>query len=304
VIKHASTVTGCSLAIESLFAQTRFPENHVRAQRNGAGAVDRVIAHPRVRGVSLTGSAEAGKDVASRAGARAKKTVLELGGSDAYLILEDADLPSAARIAADARLVNGGQSCVAAKRFVVVEPRRAEFEDRLVEAMRARRVGDPMDPTTEIGPLARHDLRDAVHGQVRESLARGARLLLGGEISEGPGAYYPPTVLTDAARGMPVYDEEVFGPVAAVVPAKDEREAVRIANDSRYGLGAAVFTTDLDRGERIARELDCGFCVVNGRVASDPRLPFGGVKDSGYGRELSAYGLKEFVNIKSVVVYD
>ena len=253
--------------------------------------------------MSLTGSAEAGKAVAAKAGSLAKKSVLELGGSDPYVVLEDADLPAAVEIGTDARLGNAGQSCVAAKRFVVVEPRLDEFERLLVDAFAARRMGDPLDPATQVGPLARLDLRDTVRRQVDESVSRGAKLLLGGQVPDVPGAWYPPTVLTSVSRGMPAYEQELFGPVAAIVPARTEREAIRVANDTAYGLGAAVFTRDLLRGEMIAaRELESGTAVVNGRVQSDPRLPFGGVKDSGYGRELSAYGLKEFVNVKAVVV--
>jgi succinate-semialdehyde dehydrogenase / glutarate-semialdehyde dehydrogenase len=303
VVKHASSVTGCALAIERLFAEAGFPENLVRVLRIGSHEVDRVIENPIVRAVTLTGSGAAGKAVAAKAGSLIKKTVLELGGSDPYVILEDADLPSAVEVAADARLVNAGQSCVAAKRFIVVEPRLDEFERLLVDAMASRRMGDPLDLATQVGPLARLDLRDALERQVNESLRLGARLLLGGQVPALPGAWYPPTVLTSVSRGMPAYDEELFGPVAAIVPARNEREAIRIANDTAFGLGAAVFTRDLTRGEMIAaRELDSGNCFVNARVVSDPRLPFGGVKDSGYGRELSAYGLKEFVNIKTVVV--
>jgi succinate-semialdehyde dehydrogenase/glutarate-semialdehyde dehydrogenase len=232
-----------------------------------------------------------------------KKTVLELGGSDPYLVLEDADPNLAAAVCVKGRLVNGGQSCIAAKRFIVVEAVRDAFEQRLVQKMKQVRQGDPLDPDTEIGPLARHDLRDTLHRQVQESLHRGARCLLGGVLPEGPGAYYPPTVLTDVSKGMPAADEELFGPVAAVIPVRDEAQAIAVANDSVFGLGAAVLTRDLARGERIAAELiEAGCVFINDAVRSDPRLPFGGVKESGYGRELSGYGIKEFVNIKSVFV--
>jgi succinate-semialdehyde dehydrogenase/glutarate-semialdehyde dehydrogenase len=232
-----------------------------------------------------------------------KKTVLELGGSDAYLVLEDADPEIAAGICAKARLVNGGQSCIAGKRFIVVGAVREAFERHFVEKMRAVRQGDPMDAKTQIGPLARHDLREILHDQVQRSLQQGARCLLGGELPAGPGAFYLPTVLADVRRGMPAFDEELFGPVAAVVPAKDEEEAIALANASVFGLGGGVITRDVARGERIAAErLEAGCVFVNDAVRSDPRLPFGGIKESGYGRELSSYGIKEFVNVKTVFV--
>ena len=232
-----------------------------------------------------------------------KKTVLELGGSDAYLVLEDADPEAAAAICTKARLVNGGQSCIAGKRFVVVEAVRQPFERHFVEKMRAIRQGDPMDKATQIGPLARHDLRETLHDQVQRSLQLGATCLLGGQLPSGPVAFSPPTVLTGVRKGMPAFDEELFGPVAAVVPARDEAEAIALANDSVFGLGGGVITSDAARGERIAAgSLEAGCVFVNDAVRSDPRLPFGGVKDSGYGRELSAYGIKEFVNVKTVFV--
>ncbi len=303
VLKHASNVTGCALAIEGLLREAGFPQDLLRVIRLPGERVRGFIADRRIAAVTLTGSVAAGRAVASAAGAAVKKTVLELGGADPYVILEDADLDAAVNTCATARLINSGQTCIAAKRFVVVEAVRARFEAGLVEALRARRMGDPLDPATEIGPQARHDLRDALHRQVTESVARGARILLGGEIPPGPGAFYPPTVLTDVAPGMPAYEEELFGPVAAVIGARDEDDALRIANDSRFGLGAAVFTRDLDRGRRIARDrLEAGSCFVNAYVRSDPRLPFGGIKDSGYGRELGLPGIREFVNIKTVYV--
>ena len=303
VLKHASNVPGCALAIERLLRDAGFPPALFRTVLVGSEAVDGLIGHPAVRGVTLTGGTPAGRAVAASAGKRVKKTVLELGGSDPYIVLEDADLEHAATVCAASRLINSGQSCIAAKRFIVVESVRAEFERLFVERMRAARMGDPLDEATELGPLARHDLRDGLHEQVQASVRAGARLLLGGEIPEGPGAYYPPTVLTDVRKGMPAFDDESFGPVAAIVPARDEAEAIRLANDSMFGLGAAVFTRDRARGERIAtEELEAGSCFVNALVRSDPRLPFGGVKESGYGRELSHYGLREFVNIKTVWV--
>jgi succinate-semialdehyde dehydrogenase/glutarate-semialdehyde dehydrogenase len=303
VLKHASNVPGCALAVEGVFREAGFPEGLFSAVLAGSGLVGALIEHPRVRAVTLTGSSSAGRAVAARAGAWLKKTVLELGGSDPYVVLEDADLDRAVDVCAESRLVNSGQSCIAAKRFVVVERVRAEFEARLVERMRAVRVGPPLEEGVGVGPLARRDLRDALHRQVAESVARGARLLLGGEVPPGPGAFYPPTVLADVRPGMPAWGEELFGPVAAVIGARDEAEAVRIANDSPFGLGAAVFSRDLERAERIAaRELEAGCAFVNAPVRSDPRLPFGGVKDSGYGRELGTFGLREFVNVKTVVV--
>jgi len=303
LLKHASNVPGCALAIEEIFHVSGFPENLFRAILIGADDTKKVIANPLVRAVTLTGSTRAGRAVASASGEALKKTVLELGGSDAYLILEDADVASAAATCAASRLINSGQSCINAKRFIVVESVRREFEEAFVARMRAAKVGDPLDETTEVGPLARKDLREALHDQVRKSINGGARLLLGGKIPDGDGTYYPPTVLTDVKPHTPAYDEELFGPVAAIIPVKDEDEAIRVANDSPYGLGAAVFTRDIARGERIAAKLlDAGACFVNAFVRSDPRLPFGGVKESGYGRELSSYGIKEFVNIKTVYV--
>lgn len=302
LLKHASNVPGCALAIDEVFRSAGSPPGLFRALLVGAERVPELIEAPEVAAVTLTGSTPAGRAVAARAGQCLKKTVLELGGSDPYLVLEDADLELAAETCAVSRLINGGQSCIAAKRFLVVEPVRRRFEELFVERMRARATGDPLDEGTALGPQARTDLRDALHAQVQESLARGARLLLGGRVPAGPGAFYPPTVLADVGPGMPAHDEELFGPVAAVVPVRDEEEAVRVANDSAFGLGAAVFTADLGRGERLAARLEAGSVFVNAFVRSDPRLPFGGVKASGYGRELSSFGIREFVNVKTVYV--
>ena len=303
VLKHASNVPGCALALEQVFREAGFPQHLFRTLMIGSRDVGHVIEHPLVRAVTLTGSTPAGKAVASKAGEMLKKTVLELGGSDAYLILGDADLEFSAAAAAKGRLVNAGQSCIAAKRFVVLEQIRPRFEELLAASMRAAKVGDPMDETTQVGPMARHDLRDELHEQVEKSIAKGARRLCGGEIPNDPGAYYPPTVLTNVTKGMPAYDEEMFGPVAAVIAAKDVDDAVRIANDSPFGLGGGVFTHDLALGERLAvEEIEAGSVFVNGTVASDVKLPFGGVKESGYGRELSSFGIQEFVNIKTIVV--
>ena len=303
VLKHASNVFGCAVAIEDVFHQAGFPDHLFRSLLIGADKVDAVIAHPRVAAVTLTGSTPAGKAVAARAGACLKKTVLELGGSDPYLVLADADLGKTVESCVASRLINSGQSCIAAKRFIVVEEVADEFERRFVEAMRGYRMGDPFRDGVDVGPQARVDLRDDLHRQVAESVAAGARLLLGGELPGGPGAFYPPTVLTAVGPGMPAYDEELFGPVAAIVRVADEDEAIRVANDTVFGLGAAVFTADLERGERIAAErLEAGCCFVNAPVKSDPRLPFGGVKGSGYGRELGVFGIREFVNVKTVWV--
>jgi succinate-semialdehyde dehydrogenase/glutarate-semialdehyde dehydrogenase len=303
LLKHASNVTGCALAIEEVLHQAGLPPALFRTLVIGSGRVEHVLEHPRVAAATLTGSTPAGRAVAAKAGSLLKKTVLELGGSDPYLVLEDADLEAAVATCVQSRLINGGQSCIAAKRFIV--PRRilTRFEERMVEQMAGKKVGDPRVEGNDLGPLARRDLRDELHRQVTGSLERGARLLLGGRVPEGPGAYYPPTVLTDVGPGMPAYGEELFGPVAAILPVADEEEAIRVANDSVFGLGAAVFTTDRERGEEIAtRRLEAGSCFVNALVKSDPRLPFGGIKESGYGRELSAFGIREFVNIKTVYV--
>ncbi|MFQ5980675.1 MAG: NAD-dependent succinate-semialdehyde dehydrogenase [Candidatus Heimdallarchaeota archaeon] len=303
VLKHASNVPGSALAIEEVFHKAGFPKNLFRTLLIGSKHVAAVIENPLVKAITLTGSTPAGKAVASKAGEVLKKTVLELGGSDPYIIFEDAILGEAVVACVTSRLINAGQSCIAAKRFIVVESQQSQFEELYVEKMKSQKMGDPLEAATNVGPQARHDLRDDLHTQVQESIEKGARLLLGGEVPEGPGAYYPPTILTDVKKGMPAYDEELFGPVAAIIPVKNEAEAIKVANDSIFGLGAAVFTADADKGERIARtELEAGSCFVNAFVRSDPRLPFGGIKESGYGRELSHYGIREFVNIKTVWV--
>lgn len=303
LLKHASNVPGSALAIEDVFIQAGFPADVFRTLLIDNKAAKAVIRNKHVRAVTLTGSTAAGQSVASTAGKALKKSVLELGGSDPYLILADADLEQAAAACATSRLINSGQSCIAAKRFIVVDSVREEFENLFVERMRAAKMGDPMNEENTVGPQARRDLRDELHDQVQRTLAKGARCILGGEIPSGVGAYYPPTVLTDVKKGMAAYDEELFGPVAAIIPVKNERAAIRAANDSVFGLGAAVFTRDIERGEHIAaKELDAGCCFVNDFVKSDPRLPFGGVKESGYGRELSHFGVKEFMNIKTVYV--
>jgi len=299
-LKHAANVPGCAVAMERLWADAELPAGLFTNLSIASSRVAAVIAMPEIAAVTLTGSVGAGKAVAAKAGSLVKKTVLELGGSDAYVVLEDADLDQAVEICTKSRLINSGQSCIAAKRFVVVEPLREAFERGMVERMRAVRVGNPLEPGVEVGPQARVDLRDGLHEQVEKSVAAGAGLLLGGEVPPGPGAFYPPTVLAGVRPGMPAYEEELFGPVAAILPARDEADAVRIANDSVFGLGGAVFTRDVARGERVARQLAAGCCFVNDLVRSDPRLPFGGVKESGYGRELGQAGIREFVNLKTV----
>jgi succinate-semialdehyde dehydrogenase/glutarate-semialdehyde dehydrogenase len=300
LLKHASNVPRCALAIEAIFAEAGFPAGLFRTMLVGSSAVGPIIEDPRVAAVTLTGSESAGSKVAERAGREIKKTVLELGGSDPFIVLADADLDQAARVAADARLINSGQSCICAKRFIVVESVREEFVKRFVAELGRRRMGDPLARDTEIGPQARADLRDDLHRQVEQSVKRGARLLLGGKVPAGPGAFYPATLLEAVDKGMPAFDEETFGPVAAVVRARDETDAVQLANDSSFGLGASLWTRDRARGEALAAEIEAGAVFVNGLVKSDPRLPFGGIKRSGYGRELADYGIREFVNIKSV----
>jgi succinate-semialdehyde dehydrogenase/glutarate-semialdehyde dehydrogenase len=301
LLKHAPNVPGCARALETLMRDAGLPDGCFQSVFLTNAQAGAVIRNRRVRGVTLTGSVRAGKSVARQAGAYIKKTVLELGGSDPYLVLEDADIEQAATLCVRSRLSNSGQSCIAAKRLIVVEPVREAFTEAVVERMRAAKVGNPMEEGTEVGPLAREDLRAGLHAQVEGTLAKGARLLLGGRIPSGPGWYYPTTVLADVGKGMPAYREELFGPVASILGARDRAHAIRVANDTSFGLGAAVFTADLSEGERIARdELNAGCCFVNSFVRSDPRLPFGGVMDSGYGRELGRQGIHEFVNAKMV----
>lgn len=303
ILKHASNVTGCAMDIEEVFQIAGFPPNLFRTLKIGSSGVAGVIENPVIKAVTLTGSGTAGRAVAEKAGSELKKTVLELGGSDPYVILEDADLDESAKTCVASRLINAGQSCIAAKRFIVVESVLKEFEKMVVSLMKQKKMGNPLHEETDLGPQARKDLRDELHEQVVESIAKGAKCLLGGEIPKGKGAFYPPTILTNVTKGMPAYDEELFGPVAAIISARDEKEAIEIANDSPFGLGSAVFTKDIERGKRIAeKELEAGCSFVNQFVKSDPRLPFGGIKESGYGRELSCFGIREFVNIKTVYV--
>jgi succinate-semialdehyde dehydrogenase/glutarate-semialdehyde dehydrogenase len=300
VLKHASNVPRCALAIGEVFRDADFPSGLFSTVLVSPAKVAALIADPRIVAVTLTGSDRAGSIVAAQAGRELKKTVLELGGSDPFIVLADADLAVAARTAADARLINSGQSCIAAKRFIVVEPVADQFLERFKTELASRRMGDPLARETQVGPQARADLRDSLHQQVTESIKRGAQRLLGGEIPAGPGAFYPPTLLAAVDKGMPAFDEETFGPVAAVIRAKDQADAVRLANDSPFGLGASLWTQDRVHAEDVAAQIEAGAVFVNGQVKSDPRLPFGGIKRSGYGRELAEYGIREFVNIKSV----
>ncbi|MBN2460690.1 MAG: NAD-dependent succinate-semialdehyde dehydrogenase [Candidatus Cloacimonetes bacterium] len=303
LLKHASNVPGCALSIETLFRQAGFPDDLFRVILRDGKDLSKVISSPIIKAISVTGSSAAGRAIASEAGRHLKKTVLELGGNDPYLILADADLDKAVEICFLSRMINGGQSCIAAKRFIPVREIASEFTEKLILKMKKVKMGDPLDTTTELGPLARMDLRNELHKQVTGSIAMGAKCLLGGIIPPIKGSYYPPTVLTAVSSDMPAYREELFGPVAVIIPAQDETAAWRIANDSTFGLGAAVFTRDVQRAEKIAADkLETGSCFINTYVRSDPRLPFGGIKDSGYGRELSHYGIKEFVNIKTIYI--
>jgi len=303
ILKHSSNVSGCALAIEKLVKESGFPENVFRSILVGSKEIKRVIENPKIKAVTLTGSTPAGRSVASVAGLALKKSVLELGGSDPYLILGDADVELAARLCVASRLINAGQSCIGAKRFIVAEAVYERFKDEFVRLMSAARFGNPLDPETSIGPLARLDLRDELHLQVDKSRKLGAKVLLGGFIPDTNIPFYPPTVLEDVVPGMPAYHEELFGPVAVLFRVKTEEEAIRIANDTVFGLGAGVYTSDIIKGKLLAEKgLDAGCVFVNDFVKSDPRLPFGGIKESGYGRELSLVGIREFVNVKTIVV--
>jgi len=303
LLKHASNVPGCALAIEEVFHQAGVPRDLFRSLLLPTRDVEALIKNDNVAAVTLTGSVAAGKAVAAEAGSVLKKCVLELGGSDAYVVLEDADVEAAATLAATARMVNGGQSCIAGKRFIVVRPILERFERALVDEMGGYEMADPAKAGTKLGPMVSVKARDGIHAQVTKSIDKGARLVLGGRVPDRPGAWYPATVLTDVRPGQPAHDEEVFGPVAAIIAADDEADAIRIANASEFGLGSGVLTADLDRGRRIAaEELEAGMSFVNENVRSDPRAPFGGVKHSGYGRECGVFGIREFVNIKTVHV--
>jgi succinate-semialdehyde dehydrogenase/glutarate-semialdehyde dehydrogenase len=304
LLKHASNVSGCALAITEVFEKAGFPENTFQSLLCGSGKVDQIIEDDRVAAVTLTGSEYAGKAVAETAGRELKKTVLELGGSDPFIVLDDADIDATAEVAVRARNQNSGQSCIAAKRFIVHEDVYDEFLQAFTRKVEALTVGDPMEERTDVGPQAREDLMEELHDQVQTSVDEGARVVTGGEPLDREGYFYPPTVLTDVPLTCPAAAEETFGPVSAVISVADEAEALDVANSSRYGLGGSVWTEDLDRGERVATDIEAGCVFVNELVKSDPRLPFGGVKDSGYGRELSVDGIREFVNKKTVWVQE
>jgi len=301
LLKHAPNVPGCALAIERIFRDAGFPAGVFTTLLVDTPAVEGIINHPAIAAVTLTGSGRAGSSVASQAGRALKKTVLELGGSDPFIVLPDVDLPATAKAAASARCINSGQSCIAAKRFIVVgDPQ--PFAREMACAMSKMKVGDPTDRSVEIGPLARRDLLENLEDQVRRSIQAGATPICGGHALVGKGFFYAPTVLDGVRPGMAAFDEETFGPVAAVIGAKDDDEAIALANRSRYGLGASIWTRDTEQAERLAARIESGCVFINGPVKSDPRLPFGGIKESGYGRELSREGIREFVNIKTVWV--
>ena len=300
LLKHASTVPQCAQAIESVFTEAGFPRGVFRTLMIQSSRVEELVKDARVQAVTLTGSEAAGRQVAAVAGGQVKKTVLELGGSDPFIVLQDADLDLAVEQAVVSRFLNTGQSCIAAKRFIVVEPIANEFVARFKQAVEAMTVGDPLNESNALGPMARVDLRDELHHQVLDSLSHGAVAVTGCNPESGSGAFYQPSILDRVKPGMRAYHEELFGPVASIIRAVDEDDAVRIANDTDFGLGGSVWTQDSDRGERIARQLQCGCAFVNGLVKSDPRLPFGGIKNSGYGRELSHLGIHEFVNAKTI----
>lgn len=302
VLKHAPGVPGVARALEAIFAEAGLPQGVFTNVRVSNERAQMLVEHERIAAVTLTGSTRAGSIVAAQAGAKIRKTVLELGGSDPFIVLADADVEQVAHQAAQARCINAGQSCIAAKRFIIEQPVVEAFTRAFVQAMRALRVGDPMDRQTQIGPLARLDLLEHLQQQVDRSLKAGAALACGGKRLARPGYFYPPTVLTGVEPGMPAFDEETFGPVAPVITARDADHAIELANRTKFGLGASLWTRDLDRARTLAAEIEAGNVFINAQVKSDPRLPFGGIKQSGYGRELSAAGIREFVNTKTVVV--
>lgn len=305
LLKHAPNVWGAALEIEKLFVEAGLPENVFRNLLINADQVNQLIEHEYVRGVTLTGSPRAGGAVAAKAGEQLKKSVLELGSNDAFLVLDDADIDRAVETCTQARVYNNGETCVAAKRFIVVDSVYNEFREKFVEKMRQVAYGDPTDPDTILGPIARGDLRETLHDLVKRSVDAGATCVVGGQIPDGPGYFYPSTVLEDVKPSMPAYDEELFGPVASLIRVADEEEAIRVANDSRYGLGGGIFSKDEKRAIDIARNLfDTGMININGYRLAQPHLPFGGIKDSGYGREHGGFGMKEFVNAKSVMIID
>ena len=302
-LKHSPNVPQCALAIEALFQEAGFPNNLFRALLIEVPGVSIVFDNPHVKAVTFTGSVKAGAHVAAEAGARIKKVVLELGGSDPYIVLADANLEKAAKTCAAARMVNGGQTCIAAKRCIVGKAVLREFEERLLKEMKAYATGDPLKEGTRLGPMARGDLRENLDRQVRQSLQAGAQLLLGGQVPAGSGNFYPATVLSKVKPKMPAYEEELFGPVASIIEAVDEEDAIRIANDTPFGLGAAIFSKDIEKAKRLAKSrIHAGCCFINDFVKSDPRLPFGGIKHSGFGRELGSFGIREFVNVKTIVI--
>jgi len=300
ILKHASNVQGCAFALEKAIEDAGFPKGIFSNLNVSSDVVESIIENKHIVAVTLTGSAPAGQSVASIAGKNLKKTVLELGGSDAYVILDDADLEKATDLATHGRLQNNGQTCIAAKRFIVLEPIYDNFLKLFTEKMKAAKMGEPTDENTYYGPLARMDLRDELHEQVEKTVSQGGKLVIGGEIPDIKGAYYPATILADLESGMEAFDEELFGPVASVIKAKDENHAIKLANNSKFGLGSGVITENKERGEKVALQLEAGNSYVNKLVASDPRLPFGGIKTSGYGRELSGYGIREFTNTKTI----
>jgi succinate-semialdehyde dehydrogenase/glutarate-semialdehyde dehydrogenase len=303
ILKHASNVSGCSLAIQQVFTDAGFPDGVFTSLLLRGKETANLIGDERIAAVTLTGSTQAGKAVAEAAGRAIKKSVLELGGSDPYIILDDADIDLAVEKCVAGRLLNAGQSCIGAKRFIVTDAVADAFIPKFVEAMKATKMGDPLADETQMGPLATKQFREELHYQVQKSVELGAELLTGGVMFAGEGAFYPPTVLTNVKKGMPAYSEELFGPVASVITVKDEDEAIFVANDTNFGLGAALFTKDIKRGHRLAADaIRAGSVFVNEFVKSDPRLPFGGIKESGFGRELAVYGIREFTNIKTIVV--
>lgn len=303
LLKHAPNSTGTALAIENFFEKAGFPKGLFRSLVIDVDLAPYVIQHPKVEGITLTGSNKAGKSVAKEAGAVLKKVVLELGGSDPYVILEDANLELAAEQCVTSRLNNAGQVCIAAKRIIVVDKIKNEFESLVMQKAKTYNMGNPLDPNVNLGPMARRDLRDHVHEQVQRSIAMGANCVLGGHLPNAKGFFYPATILLNITQDSPAFHEEIFGPVICISGAANEQQALELANDSEFGLAAAIFTRDLKKGDAIARDyLEAGTCAVNVLVATDPRLPFGGIKQSGYGRELSREGMHEFANIKTVIV--
>jgi succinate-semialdehyde dehydrogenase/glutarate-semialdehyde dehydrogenase len=302
LLKHAGNVTGCSLAIEEIFQEAGFGDGAFQSLVITSDPVEGILEDARVKAATLTGSGPAGRAVGGQAGAHVKPSVLELGGSDPFIVLADADLDKAVETGVQARMQNNAQSCIAAKRFIVEQDVLDDFTERFVEEMRALTVGDPMEEDTDVGPLVSGEAREDIHDQVQRATSDGATLALGGEPLDGDGFYYAPTVLTGVEPGTVAFEEEIFGPVASIITAQDPGHAVDLANDTRFGLGGSVFTEDREKGEDVARQLEVGCAFVNQLVKSDPRLPFGGVKESGYGRELSHFGIREFVNVKTVWV--